>query len=51
MTTPRLQPDPAVGPEAGDVVAAVATAFSAKVVGQADLRESMLLVLLSGGTC
>lgn len=49
MTTPRLQPDPAVGPEAGDVVAAVAAAFSAKVVGQADLRESMLLVLLSGG--
>ena len=32
-----------------DVVGAVATAFSAKVVGQVHLRESILLVLLSGG--
>lgn len=32
-----------------DVVGAVATAYSAKVVGQIHLRESILLVLLSGG--
>ena len=32
-----------------DVIGAVATAFSAKVVGQTNLRESILLVLLSGG--
>ena len=49
MTAPRLQTDQATGADIRDVVGAVATAFSAKVVGQTHLRESMLLVLLSGG--
>lgn len=49
MTAPRLQADQATGADIRDVVGAVATAFSAKVVGQTPLRESMLLVLLSGG--
>ena len=49
MTAPRLQTDQATGADIRDVVGAVATAFSAKVVGQTNLRESMLLVLLSGG--
>ncbi|WNG81960.1 AAA family ATPase [Mycobacterium sp. ITM-2016-00316] len=49
MTAPRLHADQATGADIRDVVGAVATAFSAKVVGQTPLRESMLLVLLSGG--
>jgi MoxR-like ATPase len=49
MTAPRLQTDQATGADIRNVVGAVATAFSAKVVGQTPLRESMLLVLLSGG--
>jgi MoxR-like ATPase len=49
MTAPRLQTDQATGADIRDIVGAVATAFSAKVVGQTHLRESMLLVLLSGG--
>jgi MoxR-like ATPase len=49
MTAPRLQADQATGAGIRDIVGAVATAFSAKVVGQTHLRESMLLVLLSGG--
>lgn len=49
MTAPRLQTDQAAGTDIRDVVGAVATAFSAKVVGQTHLRESILLALLSGG--
>lgn len=49
MTAPRSLADQAAGADIRDVVGAVATAFSAKVVGQTHLRESMLLVLLSGG--
>ncbi len=49
MTAPRLHADQATGADIRDVIGAVATAFSAKVVGQNHLRESMLLVLLSGG--
>ena len=35
--------------EAERVVAAVSSAFSAKVVGQSELRESLLITLLAGG--
>ncbi|MCF6389896.1 AAA family ATPase [Mycobacterium sp. MBM] len=49
MTAPRLQTDQATDAHINDIVGAVATAYSAKVVGQVHLRESMLLVLLAGG--
>nr|WP_313775090.1 MoxR family ATPase [Mycobacterium sp.] len=49
MTAPRLQADQAAGADTREILSAVAGAFSAKVVGQTHLRESMLLALLSGG--
>ncbi|MCV7285670.1 MULTISPECIES: AAA family ATPase [Mycolicibacterium] len=49
MTAPRLQFDQRDVAEAQHIVGAVASAFSAKVVGQNHLRESMLVALLAGG--
>src|SRR5437764_12472029 len=46
MTAARMQSDVA---EAQRVVGAIAEAFSAKVVGQENLRESLLVGLLTGG--
>jgi MoxR-like ATPase len=45
----RLQPDRGDIAEAQRIVGAVADAFSAKVVGQENLRESLLIGLLTGG--
>lgn len=45
----RLQPDHGDIAEAQRIVSAVADAFSAKVVGQENLRESLLIGLLTGG--
>jgi MoxR-like ATPase len=49
MTAARSQLDQRDMAEAQRIVSAVAGAFSAKVVGQNHLRESMLLGLLAGG--
>jgi MoxR-like ATPase len=49
MTAARLQPDRGDIAEAQRIVGAVADAFSAKVVGQENLRESLLIGLLTGG--
>lgn len=49
MTTARTQLDERDMAEAQRVVTAVAGAFSAKVVGQQHLRESLLIALLAGG--
>lgn len=49
MTAARSQLDQHELIEAQRVVDAVATAFSAKVVGQGHLRESMVIGLLAGG--
>ena len=49
MTAARAQLDQRDMAEAQRIVSAVAGAFSAKVVGQNHLRESMLLGLLAGG--
>ena len=49
MTAPHPQLDQRELAEAQRIVAAVASAFSAKVVGQAHLRESLLVTLLAGG--
>lgn len=49
MTAPRLQADQRDAAEAHRIVGAVASAFSARVVGQDHLRESMLVALLAGG--
>jgi MoxR-like ATPase len=49
MTAARSQLDQRDMAEAQRIVDAVATAFSAKVVGQTHLRESMLIGLLAGG--
>ncbi|MDV3123634.1 AAA family ATPase [Mycobacterium sp. 21AC1] len=49
MTTARTQLDQRDMAEAQRIVGAVASAFSAKVVGQNHLRESMLIALLAGG--
>jgi MoxR-like ATPase len=49
MTAARSQLDQHELAEAQRVVDAVATAFSAKVVGQGHLRESMVIGLLAGG--
>jgi MoxR-like ATPase len=46
MTAARAQTDVA---EAQRIVGAIADAFSAKVVGQENLRESLLIGLLTGG--
>jgi MoxR-like ATPase len=45
----RLQPDHGDIAEAQRIVGAVADAFSAKVVGQENLRDSLLIGLLTGG--
>ena len=49
MTAARSQLDRQDMAEAQRIVSAVATAFSAKVVGQDHLRETMLIALLAGG--
>ena len=49
MTAARSQLDRQDLAEAQRIVSAVATAFSAKVVGQDHLRETMLIALLAGG--
>lgn len=49
MTAARVQPDHRDIVEAQRIVGAVAKAFSATVVGQENLRESLLIGLLAGG--
>jgi MoxR-like ATPase len=49
MTAARVQPDRRDADEARRLVAAVTEAFTAKVVGQDNLRESLLIGLLAGG--
>ena len=49
MTAPQPRLDQRDLAEAERVVAAVSSAFSAKVVGQQHLRESLLITLLAGG--
>ena len=49
MTAARTQPDHGDIAEARRIVSAVADAFSAKVVGQENLRETLLIGLLTGG--
>lgn len=50
MTTTRVQqPDPRQMQGAQRVIAAVSQAFTAKVVGQDNLRETLLIGLLAGG--
>ncbi|GAT07842.1 AAA family ATPase [Mycolicibacterium novocastrense] len=49
MTAARTQLDQRDLAEARRIVAAVSDAFSAKVVGQENLRESLLIGLLAGG--
>jgi MoxR-like ATPase len=49
MNAPRPRLDQRDLAEAERIVAAVASAFSAKVVGQNELRESLLASLLAGG--
>jgi MoxR-like ATPase len=49
MTAARVHPDHGDIAEAQRIVGAVADAFSAKVVGQENLRESLLIGLLTGG--
>jgi MoxR-like ATPase len=49
MTAARLQPDQRDIAESRRTVGAIADAFSAKVVGQENLRESLLIGLLTGG--
>jgi len=49
MTAPQPRLDQRDLAEAERVVAAVSSAFSAKVVGQDELRESLLITLLAGG--
>ncbi|MCK0176116.1 MULTISPECIES: MoxR family ATPase [Mycobacteriaceae] len=49
MTAARTQPDQRAMSDTQRVVRAVSEAFSAKVVGQQNLRESLLVGLLTGG--
>jgi MoxR-like ATPase len=50
MTTTRVQqPDPQQMQSAQHLLGAVSNAFAAKVVGQDNLRETLLIGLLSGG--
>jgi MoxR-like ATPase len=49
MTTTRVQPDQQMMAEAQRYVAAISQSFSTKVVGQENLRESLLIGLLAGG--
>src|SRR5215212_3786439 len=49
MTAARIRPNDEDMAEVQRIVGAVAGAFSAKVVGQQNLRESLLIGLLAGG--
>ena len=49
MTTTRMQPDRQEMEGVHRVVNAIAQAFAAKVVGQQNLRETLLIGLLTGG--
>jgi MoxR-like ATPase len=49
MTTARTQPDQRELDSIRQIVDAVSEAFAAKIVGQRDLRESLLIGLLAGG--
>ncbi|MCV7229856.1 AAA family ATPase [Mycolicibacterium komossense] len=49
MTTARVQPDHQMMTEAQRIVAAIAQSFATKVVGQDNLRESLLIGMLAGG--
>jgi MoxR-like ATPase len=49
MTAARVQPNRADMHDARRIVDAVSDVFTAKVVGQANLRESLLIGLLAGG--
>jgi len=49
MTAARVQPNRADIQDAQRIVGALARAFNAKVVGQQNLRESLLIGLLTGG--
>ena len=48
-TTSRVQPDTAAMESAHRVVNAIAQSFAAKVVGQDELRKTLLIGLLTGG--
>jgi MoxR-like ATPase len=49
MTTARTQPDQTELDSIRRVIDAISDAFTAKIVGQRDLRESLLIGLLAGG--
>jgi hypothetical protein len=49
MTTARIQPDQRELDGIRHIVDAISEAFAAKIVGQRDLRESLLISLLAGG--
>lgn len=49
MTTARTQPDQRELDSVRRIVDAISQAFAAKIVGQRDLRESLLIGLLTGG--
>lgn len=49
MTTAGTQPDQRELDDARRIVAAISEAFAAKIVGQRELRESLLIGLLAGG--
>ena len=49
MTTARTQPDQRELDGARGLVEDIAEAFAAKIVGQRDLRETLLIALLAGG--
>ncbi|SPM36042.1 MoxR-like ATPase [Mycobacterium rhizamassiliense] len=49
MTTARTQPDQREIDGIRKIVDAISEAFTAKIVGQRDLRESLLIGLLTGG--
>ncbi|MBV9088519.1 MAG: MoxR family ATPase [Mycobacteriaceae bacterium] len=49
MTATRVQPNRADMHDARRIIESVSDAFTAKVVGQDDLRESLLIGLLAGG--
>jgi MoxR-like ATPase len=49
MSTARIQPDQRQLDGIRHIVDAISEAFAAKIVGQCDLRESLLIGLLAGG--
>ncbi|MEE3064008.1 MAG: MoxR family ATPase [Actinomycetota bacterium] len=49
MSTARTQPDQRELDGVREIVDAISAAFTAKIVGQRDLRESLLIGLLTGG--